>query len=119
MQETLQQTLGALGDVASQCMKVARAGSDTAPNLAIRDSVSTALFSFGYMNPRAAALDGLQPAKSRPWRALPSKRDEIIATALSAPRELAVLLGQLLKAKLHLLFQFYAIISCLLLNSTV
>ena len=102
MQETLQQTLGALGDVSiTSRMKVARAGSDTASNLAIRDSVSTAiLFSFGYMNPTAAAARRLTAGQIEAMEKLTKQRqDEIIATALSAPKELAVLARAIAKGE--------------------
>jgi hypothetical protein len=94
MQETLTQTLGALGDVSiTSRMKVARAGSDTAANLAIRDSVSTGiLFAFGYMNPTAAAARRITASQIEAMEKLgKTKQDEIIATALSAPKELSML----------------------------
>ncbi|MFZ9078528.1 MAG: hypothetical protein ACO23H_08340 [Alphaproteobacteria bacterium] len=57
MQETMTTALEAMVDFnIGARMKVARAGSPTAANASIRDSVSTAiLFTFGYMNPTAAA----------------------------------------------------------------
>jgi len=57
MEATMRETLDAMSDFnIGARMKISRAGSPTAANTDIRDSVSTAiLFTFGYMNPTAAA----------------------------------------------------------------
>ena len=53
----MRETLDAMSDFnIGARIKISRAGSPTAANTEIRDSVSTAiLFTFGYMNPTAAA----------------------------------------------------------------
>jgi hypothetical protein len=102
MEETLRQTLSGLGDLSiTSRMKVARAGSDTSANLAIRDSVSTAiLFSFGYMNPTAAAARRLTAGQIEAMEKLgKEKQEEILAKAMSAPKELAVLARAIAKGE--------------------
>jgi len=94
MEETLRQALGGLSDMSiASRMKISKAGSDTAANLGIRDSVSTGiLFAFGYMNPTAAAARRLTAAQIEAMEKLGKERQkEIITTALAAPEELAQL----------------------------
>ena len=94
MEETLRQALGSLSDMSiASRMKIAKAGSDTAANLGIRDSVSTGiLFAFGYMNPTAAAARRITAAQVEAMEKLGKEEQKrIITTALAAPEELAAL----------------------------
>lgn len=92
MKETIMATLGSMSDVSlASRMKVARAGSDTAANLGIRDSVSTGiLFAFGYMNPTAAAARRITATQIEAMEKLGKEtQDNIIATVLASPKEFA------------------------------
>lgn len=92
MRATMMMTLGSMGDVSlASRMKVARAGSDTAANMGIRDSVSTGiLFAFGYMNPTAAAARRLTSSQIDAMERLgKQEQDRIIETILADPNKFA------------------------------
>lgn len=92
MKETLLSTLGTYSDISmGSRMKVARAQSQTAANLGIRDSISTGiLFTFGYMNPTAAAARRLTSGTIADMEKIgKDEYDRIIATILAAPKEFA------------------------------
>ena len=80
-------------------VKVARAGSDTAANLSISESVSTAtLFAFGYMNPTAAAARRLTGPQLREMEALARRTNkDTLASILASPQEYADLLRAVAK----------------------
>jgi hypothetical protein len=80
-------------------VKVARAGSDTAANLNISESVSTAqLFAFGYMNPTAAAARRLTGPQLREMEALARRTNkDTLASILASPQEYADLLRAVAK----------------------
>ena len=75
-------------------IKVARAGSDTAANLDIRESMSAAtLFALGYMNPTAAAARKLTAKQVEEMEALARRTGkETLGTILAAPKEYADIL---------------------------
>lgn len=75
-------------------VRVARAGSDTAANLNISESVSTVqLFAFGYMNPTAAAARRLTGPQLREMEALARRTSkDTLASVLASPQEYADLL---------------------------
>ena len=75
-------------------VRVARAGSDTAANSNIRDSVSAAvLFSLGYMNPTAAAARKLTAKQVQQMEEL-TRRTSVntLSSVLAAPEEFSKLL---------------------------
>ena len=73
---------------------MARAGSDTNANLNIRESVSAAvLFSFGYMNPTAAAARKLTSRQVNQMEELTRRTGtDTLSSILAAPEEFATLL---------------------------
>lgn len=91
----IEQALQTLSDVSTPSrLRLARAGSDTAVNLGVQDSVSTAiLFSMGYMNPTAAAARRLSAGVVDSVNAAASKAgQETVAAIIAAPKEFAILL---------------------------
>ena len=94
MGDTLRLALGGLSanSIASR-MRLARAGSDTAVNLGIRDSTSTGLlFAFGYMNPTAAAARRITAGQIEEMERLSKDvQRDIIGTILAAPQEFSTL----------------------------
>jgi hypothetical protein len=80
-------------------VRVARSGSDTAANLNISESVSTAtLFAFGYMNPTAAAARKLTGQQIREMEALARRTNkDTLASILASPQSYADLLRAVAK----------------------
>lgn len=74
-------------------LRFSMAGSDTAANVGVRDAVSTAiLFSFGYMNPTAAAARRLTATQvQRIEEAASQQAVETVAAIVAAPKEFAAL----------------------------
>ena len=94
MRETISVALGSLKDLSlSARLKVARSGSDTVINSGLRDSVSTGiLFTFGYMNPTAAAARRITSTQIEAMEKLSKeKQAEMIGIILAEPEEFAQL----------------------------